>query len=158
MVMSKSKNAYSTSGNVALKVQRVEKQKVKRVKKVKKAVKQNTSKEVKAKLKAIGVVAVLFLFSIYTLSRFAFIMKLNADVRNIKHEIATLKKENENLLVEIANNNNIKLIENIAVNQYNMINPKAEEVKFVDVKPIEVNKKENITAYQIIQKVIGFIN
>lgn len=149
MVMVNKKSRYVTSGNNALKVQEVEKKKVKKVKQ---------NRHIKAKLKFIKVVAILFAASVFTLSRFALIMKMNANVRELKKEVSIVKKENENLVVDLAKVKNIKNIETLAVTKYNMVNPKAEEVNFVDVKQIASIEKKNTTAFKLFQRIVGFIN
>lgn len=152
MVMANKKNRYATSGNNALKVQEIEKKKIKKVKKVKQ------NRNVKAKLKFIKIVAVLFAASVFTLSRFALIMKMNADVRELKKQVSIVKKENENLIVDLAKVKNIKNIETVAVTKYNMVNPKTEEVNFVDVKQMATTEKNNTTAFRLFQRIVGFIN
>jgi len=152
MVMANKNNRYATSGNNALKVQKVEKKQVKKVKKVKQ------NRNIKAKLKFIKLVAILFFASIFTLSRFALIMKMNANVRELKKQVSTVKKENENLIVDLAKINNIKNIETMAVTKYNMVNPKTEEVNFVDVKQMAFTEKNNKTTFKLFQRIVGLIN
>ncbi|GFR34996.1 septum formation initiator family protein [Thermobrachium celere] len=153
MVMTRKKGNYVTSGNVAYKVQVNEKREVKKVQKTK----QKQNRNIKAKVKVLQFIGMLFLFSVLTLSRFVVIYNMNSQLRDLKKQIVQIQKENENLQVELAKINNIKNIENVAVTKYNMINPKAEEVRFVDVKMLASTEEKKVTAYEIFQKIVGFI-
>lgn len=154
MVMASKKNRYTTQGNVAYKVEIAEKKKVKKVEKPKK----NTNQNIKAKLKVLRFIAFMFGLTIFTLSRFVLIYNMNTELRDLKRQVKQVQKENENLQVSLAVRNNIKKIEKDAVNKYNMVNPKAEDVKFVDVKLLSSVEEKKVTAYKLFQKFVGFIH
>ncbi|WDC84090.1 hypothetical protein PL321_17670 [Caloramator sp. mosi_1] len=46
--------------------------------------------------------------TLYTLSRFVLIYQMNAELRDLKHQVVQMQKENENLQVSLAVKNNIK--------------------------------------------------
>ncbi|SHE54642.1 hypothetical protein [Caloramator proteoclasticus] len=154
MVMASNKNRYKTQGNVAYKVEVNEKNKVKKVEKPKKS----TNKNIKVKLKVLRFILFTFALSIFTLSRFVLIYNMNTELRELKSQVAQVQKENQNLQVSLAVKNNIKKIEGEAVKKYNMVNPKAEEVKYVDVKMLCSVEDKKVTAYKLFQKFVGFIH
>ncbi|WP_027308726.1 hypothetical protein [Caloramator sp. ALD01] len=154
MVMASNKNRYKTQGNVAYKVEVNEKNKVKKVEKPKKS----TNKNIKVKLKVLRFILFTFALSIFTLSRFVLIYNMNTELRELKSQVAQVQKENQNLQVSLAVKNNIKKIEGEAVKKYNMVNPKAEEVKYVDVKMLSSAEDKKVTAYKLFQKFVGFIH
>lgn len=156
MVMVKNKKSAKpyTYGNVAYDIQPEKESNRKR--KAQKSKKPNTA--LRAKLKIIGMVGILFIFSFLTISRFTVIISMSADVRGIKKQITNIQKENENIKVELANLDNIRKIEDYAVNKYGMVVPEKNQIVFVDVKPLTNSSEETkFTAFQTIQKLLGLI-
>jgi len=108
------------------------------------------------------VLKVLFVsfFSFIILARFYNIIKLNAEIRNLKKEIKLVQDENDNLRVEIAKFNTLKNIDKLAVQKYGMIVPHPSDVYYVDVTPLNVakdeenNKKINLS---FIYRLLGLI-
>jgi cell division protein FtsL len=156
LVMVKNKNSIKsyTYGNVAYDMQPEKESKIKR--KARKVKKTNT--DLRAKLKVIAMIGMIFVFSFLTISRFTVIISMSADVRGIKKEITKIQKENENIKVELATMDNIKKIEDYAVNKYGMVVPERNQIVYIDVKPLTNSSEETkFTAFQTIQKLLGLI-
>jgi cell division protein FtsL len=154
MVKSKNQGQSYTYGNIAYDI----KPEKKKIKKKKRSVKKQSNVKVKDKLKLISYIGVVFLLAFLTIARFTVILKMSADIRDVKSQIKRVQKDNENIRVELARIDNIKSIEEIAVSQYGMVVPKREQIVYVDVKPINrAVEKPKQTAFQMIQRLLGLI-
>lgn len=139
-------------GNVAYDLEPQQQPKIE--KKVKKQKKNNASR----KLKLIGKLIVISVLSFLLVYRFTMVMKLTYDIRNLKTQITELKGTNENIKMEIAETNNIKVIEKLAVEKDGMIVPDSSQIKYVDVKPLTIaSEKYSPSAFQMIQRLLGLI-
>jgi cell division protein FtsL len=158
LVMVKNKkNAKSyVHGNVAYDIHPEKKLEVKKKPRKRKKVKQN--KNLKVKLKIICTIGLVFALSFLTISRFTVIMDMSADIREVKSEIREVQKENDNIKVDLARMDNIRNIEQVAMNQYGMVVPQRDEIIYIDVKSLAAsNEKPQVTAFQAIQKLLGLI-
>jgi cell division protein FtsL len=154
MVKDKKNAKPYTYGNVAYDIQSEKKSK----KRIKTRKNKKTNTALRAKLKIIGMIVMIFIFSFLTISRFTVIISMSADVRSIKREITNMQKENENIRVELARMDNIKEIENKAVTQLGMIVPEKNQIVYMDVKPLaESTENTKASAFQTIQKLLGLI-
>ena len=126
-----------------------------------KSLKQNKLRKPKQKQKKfLSMVLLVTLLSVFTLIRYANILKLNAEIRSVKKEIKLLQDENENINVQIARLNRIKDVDKIAIEKYGMIVPHPSDVKYVDVKPLalETNEKnEGNVGLGYLFKLLGLI-
>ena len=112
----------------------------------------------KLKVKMMSIIVIVGVFSFLTLLRFASIVNLQSEIRNVKKEIVEIQKENENIRVQIAKQNNLKKIEELAVSQYKMVEPKLDSILYVDVKPLSLpEEKEKTTALDFVQRLLGLI-
>jgi cell division protein FtsL len=143
-----------TYGNTAVElipeIKREEKREVK--------IKRKPKNKFGLKIKMICVIGIVCVFSFLTLLRFASIINLQGNIRTIKGDIVKIQKDNENLRVNIALQNNLKKIEEVAVNQYKMVEPQLNSIIYVDVKPLTLpEEKEKTTAFQFVQRFLGLI-
>lgn len=156
-----SKNTRNTRnyvyGNVAYDIQpevKYEKKPVKRKK---------TNNKVKIKLRVIGSVIAVALISLLSLTRFASIIRLTYDIREVKSEIKKVQEANENTKVQMAKMSNIKSIEETAVNKLGMVIPDKSQIVYMDVKPLtalteESEEGKKTAANDFIQKIFGLIH
>ncbi|WP_152978226.1 septum formation initiator family protein [Caloramator mitchellensis] len=126
-----------------------------------KLLKQNKVRRPKPKEKKfLSIVIAVSILSIFTLARYANILKLNAEIRSIKKEIKMLQDENENINVQIAGLNKIREVDKLAVEKYGMIIPHPSDVKYVDVKPLDLeanDEKEEKVGLGYLFKLLGLI-
>jgi cell division protein FtsL len=120
--------------------------------------KKSAKNESKLKLKMVAVVGVVCIFSFLTLLRFASIINIQGNIRLMKEEIVKIQKDNENIRVDIAKQNNLKKIEEAAVHKYSMATPEINQILYVDVKPLAILQEEDkTTALQFVQRLLGLI-
>lgn len=165
MVMEKNKrstrNTRNTKnyvyGSVAYDIQPEIKQERKPVKRKK------AKSKVKIKLKVVGSVMVIALISLLTLTRFASMIRLTYDIREVKSDIKKVQEANENTRVQMAKMSNIKSIEKTAVNELGMVIPDTSQIVYMDVKPLTAlteESKEGIktATNDFMQKIFGLIH
>lgn len=155
LVVEKNKKNYGnyTYGSVAYDLEP-------KVVKEKKVVKQKAKKRnVKNKLKLMVSIVIITICSFGILTRYAAITKKTYNIRSIKSDISKMQKQNENISVDIAKQNNIRSIETVAVGQYGMVMPENNSLVYVDVKPLTPLKAETPTnSNSFFHKILGFIN
>ena len=150
MVSSKKYNNY-TYGNLAYEIPAEEKEN----QKVSSAKNKKTS--VKLKLRAITYVLAIFSLSFLVLCRFAYIYKVNNDLRAVNQELKVAENNNENVSLEIAKLNNIKNIEDTAL-KAGMVIPDKVNIHYISAKPLtaEPVEPEQKTA-SLVQRLFGII-
>lgn len=154
MVNNKKYSTGMTNGNVAYEIQPQIDIKKKQVKKPVKKAKSN----VKVKLKIMGMVVAIAMFSFLTLCRYATINSMSKDVRESKIEIKKMQMENENIAVKIANKDNIKKVEKVATSKYGMVIPQKTDIVYFEAKGLTASEAEpKQTAFQVIQRMLGLI-
>lgn len=149
MVMKKDGRNQSSYvyGNVAYNIEpEVREQPVRRVRPNNKPVHKKSNN----RAKIVGSIVIVSLMAFLTLCRFATIIKLTWQVRELKNNIVLVQKENENKRVDIAKLNNIRYIENMAVNKYKMIVPPSENVVNIDVNPLTASSEKQSAKGKII--------
>lgn len=110
------------------------------------------------KFKLMGRIIIVFVLSFLLVYRFTLVMKLTYDIRDTKAQITAVNNDNENIRIELATLNNIKVIEKTAVEKCGMVVPTAAEIKYVSVKPLTLStEKYDQNTYQMIQKLLGLI-
>lgn len=156
-----SKNPRNRSGyvygNVAYDIQPEIKQERKPVKRKK------TNSKVKLKLKVVGSIMVVAFISLLTLTRFASMIRLTYDIREVKSDIKKVQEENENTKVQIAKTNSIKGLEETAVNKLGMVIPDKGQIVYMEVEPLtalaekpEEGKKTALNDF--VQRIFGLKN
>lgn len=145
-----SSNTY-TYGNVAYDYEPEIKKKVKSPKVPR------TKKKANSKLKLIKMIVIVFVMAFMVTVRFTAIMNINSDIRQLKTDIKTVQQDNENIKVEIAKLNNIRNLEKLAVEKEGMRVPSANEVFYVDVKPLTLSTdtKKTETTLSLIKQLFG---
>jgi cell division protein FtsL len=126
-------------------------------------IKKNTSNNKKttkkfSKLKMVSKIIVVFALSFVLVYRFAIILELTYDIRNVKTEIASVIDANENIKIDLAEKNNLKDIEKVAVGNRGMIIPEQNQIQYVCVKPLTpTTDKYSPSAFQMMQRLLGLI-
>jgi cell division protein FtsL len=126
-------------------------------------IKKNTSNKKKtsrefSKLQMVGKIIVVFALSFLLVYRFAIILELTYDIRNIKTEIASVIDTNENIKIDLAGKNNLRDIEKIAVGKRGMIVPEQNQIQYVCVKPLTPTMdKYSPSAFQMMQRLLVLI-
>lgn len=144
-------------GSVAYNIQpeiNVEKKQIKRRK---------TKNNVKIKLKMVGRVFIIAIISFLTLTRFTSMIRLTYDIRTVKSEIKKVQEANENTRVQMAKMNNIKSIEETAVNKFGMVIPDKNQIVYIDVKPLTSSKAQlkegpKTATNDFVQKIFALIH
>lgn len=126
-------------------------------------IKKNTSNKKKttkkySKLKMVSKIIVVFALSFLLVYRFAIILELTYDIRNVKTEIASVIDANENIKIDLAEKNNLRDIEKVAVEKRGMIVPVQNQIQYVCVKPLTPTMdKYSPSAFQMMQRLLGLI-
>lgn len=153
MVKNEKRSYNYTYGNTAYELQ------PEIVKKEKKKASRRPKKNTKKKLKVMSMIGVVCIFSFLSLARFSAIINLQGNIRFVKSEISKIQKENENLEVDIAESNNIKAVQEVAVNNYKMVYPENSDIVYVDVNPLTLpDDNEKKSAFQFVQRLLGLLN
>lgn len=85
-------------------------------------------KKVKKRLKLISMVAALFFMGLLIIGRYAMIMELNNKSSAVQGNIQLAQKENEDLKLQLAKNDDITAIEKTAASQLGMIQPDSSDI------------------------------
>jgi hypothetical protein len=110
------------------------------------------------KFKLIGKIIVISILSFLLVYRFTIVMKDTYDIRSLQTQINATNGENENIRIDLANLNNIKTIESIAVGKRGMVIPDSSQIKYLSVKPLTLSSdKLSPSAFQMIQRLLGLI-
>lgn len=117
--------------------------------------------KVKVKIKLMSAVAIIFVMAFITVGRYTTILALSSDIRSQKGEIESIKKDNQNINVELAKLNNLNAIESDAKNKYSMVKSTKDNTYYINVKPLKseaskVEKKES--ALTALQRMLGLVN
>lgn len=144
-------------GNVAYDIQPEIKHEKKPVKRKK------ANNKVKLKLKVVGSIMVVAFISLLTLTRFASMIRLTYDIREVKSDIKKVQEENENTKVQIARMSSIKGIEETAVNKLGMVIPDKGQIVYMEVEPLtaltEEHEEGRRTALNdFVQRIFGLKN
>lgn len=125
---------------------------------IEKNVKRNVRKNNSHKFKLMGKIVIIFMLSFLLVYRFTLVMKLTYDIRDTKTLISQLIDNNENIKIDLAEVNNIKNIENVAVDKEGMIVPDSNHIMYVSVKPLTLSsEKYSQSAFQMVQRLLGLI-
>lgn len=119
-------------------------------------------KKVKNKLKIISMVFLMFCIGTLIISRYAFIMNLNNQCKNIKESIAKNQKVGENLRLELLKYYDIKQIEKDATTELGMVRPKNINIVYLSFDEQDKNDKAVETAGQsnkigLLDKIMNFL-
>ncbi len=144
-------------GNVAYDIQPEIKHERKPVKR------KNTNNRLKLKLKVVRSIMVIAFISLLTLTRFASMIRLTYDIREVKADIKKVQEENENTRVQMAKMSSIKSIEDTAINKLGMIIPDKGQIVYMEVEPLtaltEKSEAGKKTAFNdLVQKIFGLKN
>lgn len=79
--------------------------------------------KVKKKTRTLKNIGIVFVLGVTLIGRYCAIYNMQKNLSEVKTQISTLNKENENLRVELVKFNNMVYIEDIAVNKLHMVRP-----------------------------------
>ncbi|KPU44043.1 cell division protein FtsL [Oxobacter pfennigii] len=100
---------------------------------VKSKVKAKPKTSAKSKLRLVAFVLTMFCMGTLVVARYAMIMEMNNQVRNIKTEISEAQKENESLNLKLLQFYDIKQIEKEATSELSMVRPKIQDTIVVSL-------------------------
>ncbi|XOQ58644.1 MAG: Cell division protein FtsL [Clostridium sp.] len=102
-------------------------------KKKKKVVKRNRKKYVKHKIKTMRNIALVFIVGVTLITRYCIIYNMQMEYNSIQNRINKIKRENENLKIDLMKYNNIEYIEDKAINKLNMVQTKKSSAVYVNL-------------------------
>lgn len=97
--------------------------------------------KIKAQLKMITMVILMFGIGTLIVSRYAMIMNLSNQSKDIKSSIAMNQKENEQLKLELMKYYDIKQIEHDATAELNMVRPTSQNTVYISVQAKDIEGK-----------------
>jgi hypothetical protein len=110
------------------------------------------------KYKTIGKIIVIFILSFLLVYRFTMIMNKTYEIRNTQTQINTFNESNENIKISLAQMDNIKNIEKIAIEKRGMIVPDNKNIMYISVKPLTASsEKYTQNAFHMVQRLLGLI-
>jgi Septum formation initiator. len=115
--------SFAVYGNHAYKLDRYEYDYRKNKEEVNRSLKVNHIKKVKKRLKLVAAVTTMFLTCVLIIGRYAMIMNLNNQSREVKKSIAQSQKVNEDLKLQLMKYNDITQLEKTASSSFNMVHP-----------------------------------
>lgn len=110
------------------------------------------------RLKLMARILMIFMLSFLLVFRFALVMQLTEDIRTAKAQISTLSNSNDDIRIQLAQANNLRKIDTVAVKSCGMVAPTQSDIVYVSVKPLTAaTERYSQNTYQMIQKVLGLI-
>ncbi|WP_291582904.1 septum formation initiator family protein [Clostridium sp. UBA6640] len=142
MLVEKDKNVIS--GNTVLKPKITSVPKKQEDKKHSHKTKIEKKQILKRRLKLIRNIGLSFVVAIVILFRYSSIYKAQGDIIKKQDEIYNLREQNESMRVELIKFNNLKYIEDIAINKLNMKKPNAGVAIYCNLEQVEVPHGEKV--------------
>lgn len=165
------KKAYNTGdypvyGNYAYQPERVyqpdrhKEDYIKTKKDVANSLRESHMKQVKKRLKLIGIVAAMFFIGMLIIGRYAIIMELNSQSSVVQKNIAAAQKENEDLKIQLAGKDNITTIEKAASSDLGMVQPDSSAMVHIKtpVQKVTVSTNENQKDVSFLDRILKFFD
>ena len=143
IVVKKADNSfeYPVYGNNAYKYKRYDPEEKKQRK-----INKNSAGQLKRKLKSLFVVILLFAAGMLIVGRYAMILSLNNECNELKSELDSKQKINEELSIELMEHSDITQIEKYATSKLNMIRPDGSNIVHIQIADAGKNVKDNKTS------------
>ncbi|KAA8668112.1 hypothetical protein F3O63_14875 [Clostridium sp. HV4-5-A1G] len=103
----------------------------------------NRQAKVKKKLKVILNICVFFVVGLTLIYRYSIIYNMQTELNSVESNISDINRQNENLTVELVKYNNLKYIEENAMNKLKMVVPNKQNAVYINLdKPIIKAQKD----------------
>lgn len=159
------KKAYNTGnypvyGNYAYQPDRYEENYIKTKKDVAKSIRESHMKQVKKRLKLIGMVAAMFCMGMLIIGRYVIIMEMNSESSAVQKNITVAQKENEDLKIQLSKSDNITTIEKTASSDLGMVQPDSSDMVHIKtpVQKVAVSTSENQKNVSFLDKILKFFD
>lgn len=117
---------------------------------------------IKKRLKLIVLVVSMFCMGTLIVGRYALIMSLNNQCKEIKNSITESRKENEQLNLELLKYNDIKQVEKDATTELSMVRPSHANIVYLSVEaekePDGFGEDKEELKVGLIDRIAGFFN
>ncbi|MEY8762325.1 MULTISPECIES: cell division protein FtsL [Clostridium] len=98
---------------------------------------ENKQKKIKKKLRVLLNICVFFVIGLILIYRYSIIYNMQTDLNSAENNVDNISRQNENLTVELVKYNNLKYIEDDAVNKLKMVVPNKQNAVYIDLdKPV----------------------